>query len=367
LANSGNISVDQQVNNKVNVMIGTSPQGHGGMASVIRGYQEAGVFNSHNVKFIATHHSNDNNKLQMLFTFALGILQLLLIGLTNKLGWAHVHLASKGSYQRKRWMIWLAKKLGAKVLIHLHGGGFADFYASQNDTGKNTIRESFLTASRIIVLSKQTETWLTELTAGQRDIQVLYNTVPSFTGSTEQREAQRVLFLGNIIPAKGVYDLVRTFASVVADFPNAQLRMGGTGENDKLQALINELGVSNNITLLGWISGGDKNREIANADTFCLPSYHEQMPMSLLEAMSAKQAVVASKVGGIPDIIQPGKNGLLVDAGDVTQLEQAFRDLFSQPDYAQQIAEQACSDFNEYFSEPVIMAQLNQAYASLDV
>ena len=63
--------------------------------------------------------------------------------------------------------------------------------------------------------------------------------------------------------------------------------------------------------------------------------------MSLLEAMSAKQAVVASKVGGIPDIIQPGKNGLLVDAGDVTQLEQAFRDLFSQPDYAQQIAEQA--------------------------
>ena len=89
--------------------------------------------------------------------------------------------------------------------------------------------------------------------------------------------------------------------------------------------------------------------------------------MSLLEAMSAKQAVVARKVGGIPDIIQPGKNGLLVDAGDVTQLEQAFRDLFSQPDYAQQIAEQACSDFNEFFSEPVIMAQLNQAYASLDV
>lgn len=366
MANSGNIGVDERINNKVNIMIGTSPEGHGGMASVIKGYQQAGIFDSHNVKFIATHHSNDKNKLQMLITFGLGLLQLLLTGLSNKLGWAHVHLASKGSYQRKRWMIWLAKKLGAKVLIHLHGGGFADFYASHNEAGKQSIRESFLAASRIIVLSKQTETWLTELTSGQREIQVLYNTVPSFKGSTENRQTRRVLFLGNLIPAKGVYDLVHAFAKVVADFPDAQLRMGGTGESEKLQSLIDDLGVSNNITLLGWVSGADKDQEVANADTFCLPSYHEQMPMSLLEAMSAKQSVIASKAGGIPDIIHHGKNGLLIDAGNVEQLEQAFRDVFSQPEFAQQLAGQACSDFSEFFSEPVIMAQLNQAYASLD-
>ena len=195
---------------------------------------------------------------------------------------------------------------------------------------------------------------------------MLYNTVPHFEGNLHQRQAKRVLFLGNLIPAKGVYDLVHAFANIVADFPDAQLRMGGTGEAEQLQALINERQVSANITLLGWIGGAEKQQEIATADTFCLPSYHEQMPMSLLEAMSAHQTVIASNVGGIPDIIQHGHNGLLIDAGDIAQLEQALRDLFSQPDYAQQLAEQANRDFEQCFSEPVIMAQLDHTYAAVD-
>ena len=365
MSNADNIEANQRANNTINIMVGTSPQGQGGMASVIRGYQQAGLFARHKVTFITTHHSKNQRKWQMLLTFGLGVLHLLFTGLRNKLGWAHIHLASKGSYLRKRWMIKLAKTLGAKVLIHLHGGGFADFYASQNEAGQHAIRQSFLAASRIIVLSKQTETWLTELISGQRPIQVLYNTVPRFEGNIHQRQTKRVLFLGNLIPAKGVYDLVHAFANIVADFPDAQLRMGGTGEAEQLQALINERQVSANITLLGWIGGAEKQQEIATADTFCLPSYHEQMPMSLLEAMSAHQAVIASNVGGIPDIIQHGHNGLLIDAGDIAQLEQALRDLFSQPDYAQQLAGQANRDFEQCFSEPVIMAQLDHAYASV--
>lgn len=351
---------------KVNVMIGTSPDGQGGIASVIRGYQSFGLFASHRVHFVASHSTYDNGKLKMALTFFRALLRLLWLGMTRNIGWSHVHLASNGSYKRKRWLIKLARKLGSKVIIHLHGGGFQDFYAKQNPNQQSEIRHMFTDANRVVVLSKQTASWISELTGKSTNIQVVYNTVPSFENPNAARNSQQILFLGNLTQAKGVYDLVDVFERLHSEFPNAQLRLGGTGDTEKLTKIIQSKGLQNHVHLLGWVAGDLKREEIDHADIFCLPSYHEQMPMSLLEAMSAKMGVVATAIGGIPDIIEPEKNGLLFNPGDQEALYQALHQLLESPQHAEKLAQQAQEDYKSLYCEPVIMGQLTQIYQELE-
>ncbi len=351
---------------KVNVMIGTSPDGQGGIASVIRGYQTVGLFASHRILFVASHSTYDNTKLKMALTFLCSLLKLLWLGVTRNIGWSHVHLASNGSYKRKRWLIKLARKLGSKIIIHLHGGGFQDFYAKQHPGKQAEIRHMFDDADKVIALSKQTAEWISELTGNSKNVSVVYNTVPSFENPNAKRQQQRILFLGNLTQAKGVYDLVEVFARLHEDFPEAQLRLGGTGDTDALTQIIQSKGLQEHIRLLGWVAGDLKREEIDYADIFCLPSYHEQMPMSLLEAMSAKMGIVASAIGGIPDIIQQNQNGLLFQAGDKEALYQALYRLLNEQQTKESLAQQAQQDFKSSYCEPVIMGQLTQIYQELE-
>ncbi len=352
--------------NRQNLMVGTSPTGQGGIASVIRGYISYGLFDKFGIQFIATHQSDKLTKTGMIWVYARAVLKLLWLGITRNLGWVHVHLASKGSYMRKRWIFALAHKLGGKTLVHLHGGGFVDFYQSQSFENKEKIVQTFKDVDKILVLSMQMANWIADITGQQSNLEVLYNTVPNFEGDLSQRQTQRILFLGNLSQPKGVFDLVRVFAKLVDTFPNAQLRLGGTGDVEGMNKLISELGVEKNITLLGWVAGEQKQQELAQADIFCLPSYHEQMPMSLLEAMSAKMAVVATQVGGVPDIIQHQKNGLLLEPGDETALYDSLSQLLSNETNKLELSEAGKRHFDQYFCEQVIMSQLKNTYQALE-
>ena len=353
--------------NKINVMVGTSPKGQGGIASVIRGYQSLGLFAQHNITLVVTHHSGYKNPLMMGYIYLQGLLHFLWLGLTHQIQWVHIHVSKKGSYHLKKWIARLARRFGAKVMLHLHSGGFVDFYQGQTPSQQQQIVSFFSNADAVIALSKQSANWINAITHGQQTPQILYNTVPTLQLDLTQRQPQRVLFLGNLTQAKGVYDLVDVFLRLIKDFPQAQLRLGGTGDNESIQAIIDTQGANQNIQLLGWVDGEKKQEEIQRATIFCLPSYHEQMPMSLLEAMSAQMAVVTTQVGGIPDIIHPDKNGLLTAPAHQGALYSALYRLFSHENGNKTLAHQAQKDFKLHFCEPVMQRQLSQLYQSLEM
>jgi glycosyltransferase involved in cell wall biosynthesis len=98
-------------------------------------------------------------------------------------------------------------------------------------------------------------------------------------------------------------------------------------EEFKLSKQVENLGIADNVRFLGWRP--DVNEIMGCFDIFVLPSLNEGMGRVLVEAMSAGLPIVASRVGGIPDLVTHGENGLLVPPADAGALERAISDLLS--------------------------------------
>ena len=139
-------------------------------------------------------------------------------------------------------------------------------------------------------------------------------------------------YVGWLIPIKGVIYLVKAMAEVAQRYPKSLLLLVGQGdergeEETNLRESVESLGLEARVRFLGWRS--DVNEVMSCFDVFVLPSLNEGMGRVLVEAMSAGLPIVASRVGGIPDLVKHGKNGLLVPPANAGALEQAISDLLS--------------------------------------
>jgi glycosyltransferase involved in cell wall biosynthesis len=139
-------------------------------------------------------------------------------------------------------------------------------------------------------------------------------------------------YVGWLIPIKGVTHLVNAMAEVVQRHPNSLLVLVGKGDGNgeeeiKLKEQVENLGLADNVRFLGWRS--DVDTIMGCFDIFVLPSLNEGMGRVLVEAMAAGLPIVASRVGGIPDLVKHGENGLLVPPANAGALEQAISDLLN--------------------------------------
>jgi len=147
----------------------------------------------------------------------------------------------------------------------------------------------------------------------------------------------RILFLGHIGRDKGSFDLVEAARQLERILPPASWQIELRGETlhpdemEKVQQLINESVLQEQIHIRPAVFDADKVACLARADLFVLPSYHEGMPISLIEAMAAGLPVVATSVGGIPDLVTDGENGLLVPPGQPGDLAKALAGLIGDP------------------------------------
>jgi glycosyltransferase involved in cell wall biosynthesis len=123
-----------------------------------------------------------------------------------------------------------------------------------------------------------------------------------------------------------------------------------------------ELGISDSVDFLGWVDGELKLKLLRDADVFVLPSYNEGLPMSVLEAMSWAKPVIATRVGGIPELITTGTNGILIDAGDQEQLSSALLRLGHDAEYRASIGLAARQHIEGQFSDVAVLPRLENVY-----
>jgi glycosyltransferase involved in cell wall biosynthesis len=130
--------------------------------------------------------------------------------------------------------------------------------------------------------------------------------------------------VGRLHPAKGHADLIAALAQLAAQGIGAHCLLIGSGElRDEIAADVERRGLRDRVTFTGQRS--DIPRLLAALDLLAMPSRWEGLPMTLLEAMAMGKAIVATRVGGIPDVIMDGREGLLVPPGDVAALASALR------------------------------------------
>lgn len=133
--------------------------------------------------------------------------------------------------------------------------------------------------------------------------------------------AKSLICVGRLSPEKGQAGLVRAFAELSARHDGVQLRLVGDGpERRDLEQLVSELNMVDRVTFAGRLTETDTLAEIARSDLLVLPSFMEGLPIVLMEAMALGVPVVASRVAGIPELVEDGVNGLLFAPSDWTEL-----------------------------------------------
>ena len=172
-------------------------------------------------------------------------------------------------------------------------------------------------------------------------VQVVYNGVPRSAGDRERgrralgvsAEEMLVVAIGSLFPVKGHSVLVRALAQLgnAGGAPAWRAAIAGIGGEERaLRALIDATGLNDRIALLGFRD--DVPDLLAAADVYAMPSLYEGSPLALMEAMFAGKAIVASAVGGIPELVTDGCEAVLTPPGDVTALAGVLQSLLNDPE-----------------------------------
>ncbi|RYU67903.1 glycosyltransferase family 1 protein [Aliivibrio finisterrensis] len=351
---------------RINITVATGMHEMGGIATVLN-ILNNGFFQQWNMRHVTTHtNASRLFGLNKIFLFIFALIKLVWFLTFYHVGVVHIHIASRGSYKRKSLIIRLAKLFNAKVILHLHGAEFQEFYNNECSPDKQQhIRKTFDLADAVIVLSTQWYSWMTTIVSDPTKVHVVYNAVETLELNRNNVEQGRILFLGRLGERKGVKDLINAFTIVVKNHPHARLTLGGDGDIDTFKQHVERLGISDNVDFLGWVAGEQKNLWLSKADVYCLPSYNEGFPMGVLEAMSANIPVVASTAGGIPDAIKDGVDGLLIEAGDVEKLAAHLELMISNRNLNTTFSTTAKKKFIKNFSKQAVFPELDKIYTEL--
>lgn len=170
-------------------------------------------------------------------------------------------------------------------------------------------------------------------------------------------ETEKVLlYVGRLDREKGVGKLLSALAKIHQPIGEARLVVVGAGPDlENLQASTHELGLTDRVSFVGRISYDKVPQYYQAADIFVLPSEAlEGLPMTIIEAMAAGLPVVASRIGGIPEVVENGETGFLVASGDVADLTRALIQLLKEDSLRLWMGAKASSLAAERFSQMVM-------------
>lgn len=310
---------------------------------------------------IATVGSGDDCKARKLLTFVKAYFKFWWWMLFHKeIKVVHVHASSGPSFWRKRMIISLAKMFHKKVVFHCHGGMFPLFY----ERHPRSVAKTVLKCDCVIALSLWWKQWF-ETAIHHPNVVVIKNVIAQPHIHKIKHEKFTLLFLGLLGQNKGIYDLLDVLSiHKEALKGKAELLIGGNGEVDKVQRIISERGLQTLAKLQGWVSGEKKVKLLNSADAYILPSYHEGVPISILEAESYGLPIISTKVGGIPEIVADGENGILIIPGDQDSLYQAIITLIDNKNIAISMGNKSLAIAEEHLPEHV-EKQLTDMYNKL--
>jgi glycosyltransferase involved in cell wall biosynthesis len=183
-------------------------------------------------------------------------------------------------------------------------------------------RYALRNSDRVVCVSRYTAGLAEAGGAPPENVRVLANPVDvdRFSGRTGEPRDIDVLFVGRLSVEKGVDTLIRAVAPLSGD---TNVVIAGDGaERRRLEQIASELGAK--VTFLGWVSKAELPALVRRAHVQVIPSRSEALPMVALEALASGTPVIASRVGGLPEMVVDGENGFLFDKDDVDGLRKAL-------------------------------------------
>ena len=220
-----------------------------------------------------------------------------------------------------------AKLLGYKVIMHCH----CELNVLARKKGEAKVAKILKKADVNIALASSFKEF-GETTLGLSNIMILNNPVEITAHKVKENNEIpfHFLFIGVLNEEKGCLDIVEAARRLKARGKIFQIVMAGSGpKEEELKTLVKDYDLEAEVHFPGWVNEKEKTLCFEQARVLVLPSYSEGMPMSILEAKNHGLAVIASKVGGIPDIVRHDVNGFVIEPGaveDLTEKMQSYID-----------------------------------------
>lgn len=230
-------------------------------------------------------------------------------------------------------------------------------------------RDNLRRAQHVISISPYVEREFTGITHARS--YAIENPVDDLFFAVQPKpEPGHILFAGRLIPRKGVHHLLAAFCAISGEFPAARLILAGEEQaGDPYGALLHrflrEQGLTERVQFLGSLSMEQIAAEYGRCAFMVLPSQQETAPVVIEEAMAAGRAVIATRVGGVPDQVAHERTGLLVEYGDVPGLTAAMRRLLGAPELGERMGRAAREEAGRRFQGDQVARQTYQLYQQL--
>ena len=245
----------------------------------------------------------------------------------------------------------LIKLFRCKLIVHLHGKGIMES-ARQGKLVRWLYIRLFKNAT-VICLSTRLRDDIKEVHQGP--VYILPNGVSPFPldFSSKPNHLPVIIYLSNLVKNKGIEVFLKSLVKLHSKGIGFCAKVVGesvdvTVEQAKQFAAINDL--SGKLEITGPKYGNEKIKALQQSDIFVLPSLNESFPLSILEAMQAGLPVISTIVGGIPDMIEQEKEGLLVPANDIDALAIALERLLTNTDLRKRLGVNARNKFDSNFT-----------------
>ena len=177
------------------------------------------------------------------------------------------------------------------------------------------------------------------------------------------------LYVGRLVTKKGLFTLLLAFRDVLKEIPKAKLRIAGKGKlKPVLSSMSKVLGINGNVEFLGYVPDDALNPLFSSADVFVLPSsFGESFGIVILEAMASGTPVIGTKVGGIEEILEDGKYGVLVHPSDPSELACAMISMMSDRDIQEKIVKRALQKVRKEYDWRVVTKKVMKLYEKPNV
>jgi glycosyltransferase involved in cell wall biosynthesis len=271
---------------------------------------------------------------------------LISLRLAHAVDVAHVNLSSHGSTLRKGAVVAVCRLAGIPVVLHLHACSYPEFFERLSMPAQQAVRRIFSSAASVVVLSNSWRRYVCDtLHVSPERVTVLPNAAPGALGTKPvQRlatEPARLVFLGRLGTRKGVPELLEALAGSRMRDQNWFATFAGDGDVEGYRQRAAELGIVNRTCFTGWLSATESSALLSRAHVLILPSHAEGSPMSVIEAFAHAVPVVATPVGGVPEVVVDSVNGMLTTPGDPDALADSLTQLLGDEQMRQEMGRRA--------------------------
>jgi glycosyltransferase involved in cell wall biosynthesis len=342
------------------------PRMGGGMAAVVRGLLASPLAERYGLQVVATYRHRD--PIRRLTRFGVGLLRLTFWSLGRRGRLVHIHTTARGSLYRKSIYVLVAKALRRRVVLHVHAGAgdLAAFGGRIGEPSRALFRQAFARADAVLSVSRASAQEVTRA-FGRGNVMVIPNAAPRVdrlpSRSADAADAPALLYLGGFQnPAKGGDLLLDALAIIAEECPRLRVTLAGPGELPYAGSAL--IARHAQITWRGWLDEAAKAAALGAADIVVVPSYSEGLPVTLLEAMAHGRAIVATTVGGIPEVLTDGVDATLVAPGRAVVLAGAVCALARDPARRAQLGAAARARAR-HLNEDEVAARLDALYRRL--